>query len=105
MSATPVFNSENINARVYVEPTDVINEGMIKKEIIINDKIAEAIEKEENEKSSESLVLESAYYKEEELKKKIPKTIQRRRNKKSNNPTNTNTNTKLKLWRRKKEQQ
>ncbi len=31
MSATPVFNSENINARVYVEPTDVINEGMIKK--------------------------------------------------------------------------
>ena len=52
MSATPVFNSENINARVYVEPTDVINEGMIKKEIIINDKIAEAIEKEENEKEA-----------------------------------------------------
>ena len=73
MSATPVFNSENINARVYVEPTDVINEGMIKKEIIINDKIAEAIEKEENEKSSESLVLESAYYKEEELKKRYQK--------------------------------
>ena len=73
MSATPVFNSENINARVYVEPTDVINEGMIKKEIIINDTIAEAIEKEENEKSSESLVLESAYYKEEELKKRYQK--------------------------------
>ena len=28
------ITSENINARVSVEPTDVINEGMIKKEII-----------------------------------------------------------------------
>lgn len=70
MSATPVFTAENINARVVVEPTDVINEGMIKKEIVINDKIAEFIEKEESEKTSELLVLESAYYKEEELKER-----------------------------------
>lgn len=73
MSATPVFTSENINARVSVEPTEVINEGMIKKEIIINDKIAELIEKEESEKTSELLVLESAYYKEEELKRRYKK--------------------------------
>lgn len=70
MSATPVFTAENMNARVVVEPTDVINEGMIKKEIIINDKIAKIIEKEESEKTSERLVLESAYYKEEELKER-----------------------------------
>ena len=73
MSATPVFTSENINARVSVEPTDVINEGMIKKEIIINDKIAELIEKEDSEKISELLVLESAYFKEEELKRRYKK--------------------------------
>ena len=73
MSATPVFTSENINARVSVEPTDVINEGMIKKEIIINDKIAELIEKEDSEKTSELLVLESAYFKEEELKRRYKK--------------------------------
>ena len=73
MSATPVFTSENINARVSVEPIDVINEGMIKKEIIINDKIAELIEKEDSEKTSELLVLESAYFKEEELKRRYKK--------------------------------
>lgn len=73
MSATPVFTSENINARVSVEPTDVINEGMIKKEIIINEKIAELIEKEDSEKTSELLVLESAYFKEEELKRRYKK--------------------------------
>ena len=70
MSATPVFTSENINARVSIDATDVINEGMIKKEIIINDKIGELIEKEDSEKTSELLVLESAYFKEEELKRR-----------------------------------
>lgn len=77
MSATPVFTAENINARVVVDPTDVINEGMIKKEIIINDKIAELIENEESEKTSELLVLESAYYKEEELKKRYEELYNR----------------------------
>ena len=50
MSATPVFTAENINSRIVVDSTDVINEGMIKKEIIINDKIADLIEHEESEK-------------------------------------------------------
>lgn len=68
MSATPILTG-NMNAKVEVDPTDVINEGMIKKEIIINDKIAEIIKNEE-EKTSELLVLESAYYKQEELKQR-----------------------------------
>ena len=69
MSATPILTG-NMNAKVEVDPIDVINEGMIKKEIIINDKIAKIIENEEEEKTSESLVLESAYYKQEELKQR-----------------------------------
>lgn len=69
MSATPILTG-NMNAKVEVNPLDVINEGMIKKEIIINDKIAEIIKNEEEEKTSELLVLESAYYKQEELKRR-----------------------------------
>lgn len=69
MSATPILTG-NMNAKVEVDPIDVINEGMIKKEIIINDKIAKIIENEEEEKTSELLVLESAYYKQEELKQR-----------------------------------
>ena len=76
MSATPVFTGDNMNARVSVDPTDVINEGIIKKEIIINDKIAEVIEKEENETTSEKIVLESAYQKEEELKERYKKAFE-----------------------------
>lgn len=70
MSATPVFTANNLNTRVVVDPTDVINEGMIKKEIIINDKIEELIKQEDSETTSELLILESAYAKEEELKKR-----------------------------------
>lgn len=69
MSATPILTG-NMNAKVEVDPIDVINEGMIKKEIIINDKIAEIIKNEEEEKTSELLVLESAYYKQEKLKQR-----------------------------------
>ncbi len=69
MSATPILTG-NMNAKVEVDPIDVINEGMIKKEIIINDKIAKLIENEDEEKTSELLVLESAYYKQEELKQR-----------------------------------
>lgn len=69
MSATPILTG-NMNAKVEVDPVDVINEGMIKKEIIINDKIAKIIKNEEEEKTSELLVLESAYYKQEELKQR-----------------------------------
>lgn len=69
MSATPILTG-NMNAKVSINPIDVINEGMIKKEIIINDKIAEIIKNEEEEKTSELLILESAYYKQEELKRR-----------------------------------
>jgi superfamily II DNA or RNA helicase len=69
MSATPILTN-NMNTRVEVDPVDVINQGMIKKEIIINDKIAEIIKNEEEEKTSELLVLESTYYKQEELKRR-----------------------------------
>ncbi len=65
MSATPVLTDRD--AFVKVEPNDVINEGMIKKEIIINsgiDKIAD------DEMNSQELILESTYRKREELARK-----------------------------------
>src|SRR5574344_1512172 len=58
MSATPILTG-NMNAKVEVDPIDVINEEIIKKE--------------EEEKTSELLVLESAYYKQEELKQRYNK--------------------------------
>lgn len=66
MSATPVL-TDDMQARVVVDPTKVIEEGMIKKEILINpdiDKIAD------DEIDSETLILENAYLKRKELKKK-----------------------------------
>ena len=66
MSATPVIS--DYKSIVDVNPVDVINAGMIKKEIIINDGIAEAIKNEDDEKTSEQLVLETAFRKQEELK-------------------------------------
>lgn len=66
MSATPVLLGD-MQAKVTVDPTKVIEEGMIKKEILINpniDKIAD------DEMDSETLILENAYLKREELKKK-----------------------------------
>ena len=65
MSATPVLMNGALPVKV--NPTDVIDEGMIKREVIINndiDKIADS------ELDSEKLILESAYMKEESLKKK-----------------------------------
>lgn len=67
MSATPVLM--NGAFPVKVNPVDVINEGMIKKEIIINKDIEDVI-KIDDELDSETLILESAYKKQEELKKK-----------------------------------
>ena len=64
MSATPVF--KEYQAKYQVEPNDVINEGMIKKEIIINEKIDRV---QEDEKSSSEIVLESAYRKRLDLQK------------------------------------
>ena len=72
MSATPKIKPDPRNlARgtagyIFVEPKDVIDEGMIKKELIINEKIDEIID---NEANSQEVVLEVAYKKRLELKK------------------------------------
>ena len=66
MSATPVLTND-MQARVLVDPTKVISEGMIKKEIIINKDIDKIVD---NEMDSEQLILESAYQKRNELAKK-----------------------------------
>ena len=66
MSATPVLTND-MQARVVVNPSDVISEQMIKKEIIINNDIDKIVD---NEMDSERLILESAYQKREELAKK-----------------------------------
>ena len=63
MSATPVLSGDILLYKV--EPNDVINEGLIKKEIIINQNIDQIVE---DEIDSEKLVLEAAYQKQKELK-------------------------------------
>ncbi|MBR6252689.1 MAG: DEAD/DEAH box helicase family protein [Clostridia bacterium] len=65
MSATPVIKDSN--AKVEVNPNDVILEGMIKKEIIINNGIDKIFD---DEMDSQRLILESAYAKREALAKK-----------------------------------
>lgn len=63
MSATPVLTDMAFPYKV--NPMDVINEGLIKKEIIINldiDKISD------DEIDSEKLVLEASYHKQKEIK-------------------------------------
>ncbi|HPL22316.1 MAG TPA: hypothetical protein PKV49_01475, partial [bacterium] len=72
MSATPKIKPDprdlarGTAAYVFVEPKDVIDEGMIKKELIINEKIDEIID---DEMDSQKVVLETAYKKRLELKK------------------------------------
>lgn len=63
MSATPVL-TEDMSSRIIVDPNKVIEEGMIKKEVIINDSIDEI---DVNEITSEKLILESAWKKREKL--------------------------------------
>ena len=70
MSATPVLM--NGAYPVVVKPNDVINEGMIKKEIIINQDIDKI---DDDEFDSETLILESAYIKEEYLKEKYKEAL------------------------------
>lgn len=65
MSATPVLDDRN--TKIEVKPSDVIAEGMIKKEIIINQDIEKI---NDDEMDSERLILESAYKKREELANK-----------------------------------
>jgi type III restriction enzyme len=72
MSATPKIKPDQrdiargLAAYVFVEPKDVIDEGMIKKELIINEKIDEITN---NEIDSQEVVLDAAYKKRLELKK------------------------------------
>ena len=72
MSATPKIKPDprdlarGTAGYVFVEPKDVIDEGMIKKELIINEKINEITD---NEADSQEIVLEVAYKKRLELKK------------------------------------
>jgi type III restriction enzyme len=69
MSATPTI-TQNVFEIVRVNPSEVIDEGMIKKELIIN----EGINKIENdEKDSQEVVLEMAFQKRLELKKLFEK--------------------------------
>ena len=71
MSATPKIQptAQDIakgNAKfVYVDPKDVIEEGMIKKEIIINENLEKLVD---DEKTSQDIIIEAAYNKRLKLK-------------------------------------
>lgn len=70
ISATPQLN--NANRIVEVDLRDVRDEGMIKKEIVINPGFKEyIIDRKKNDKTADELVLESALKKRIELKKKL----------------------------------
>ena len=72
MSATPKIKPDHrdivrgMAGFIFVEPKEVIDEGMIKKELIINEKIDEITG---DESDSQEIVLEAAYQKRRELKK------------------------------------
>ena len=65
MSATPVL-LENSEAKVVVNSTDVIEEGMIKKQILINSDISKI---DDSELDSQELIMESAIDMREKLAK------------------------------------
>ena len=77
MSATPKIQptAQDIakgNAKfVYVDPKDVIEEGMIKKELIINENLEKLVD---DEKTSQDIIIEAAYNKRLELKEAYAKT-------------------------------
>jgi type III restriction enzyme len=70
MSATPILHEGEYNEKVEVNSNDVINQGMIKKEIIINEDIDKI---DDDETTSQELVLGIAYQKRLELKKAYEK--------------------------------
>lgn len=70
MSATPILHEGEYNEKVEVQSNDVIEEGMIKKEIIINEDIDKI---DDDEVTSQELVMEMAYQKRLELKKMFEK--------------------------------
>lgn len=63
---TPQEMSRGTAKYIIVEPKDVIEQGMIKKEIIINEGITRLVS---NEKTSQDIILEAAYKKRLEIKK------------------------------------
>ena len=60
MSATPVLREGEYNEKVVVQPNNVIKEGMIKKEIIINEGISKI---EDDEITSQELIMGKAFRK------------------------------------------
>ncbi|MCC6323510.1 DEAD/DEAH box helicase family protein [Candidatus Nomurabacteria bacterium] len=66
MSATPILHEGEYNEKVEVQPNDVIEQGMIKKEILINEDIDKI---DDDEKTSQELVMEIAYHKRLKLRK------------------------------------
>jgi type III restriction enzyme len=76
MSATPRITPDprdlarGTAGYVFVEPKDVIDEGMIKKELIINEKIDEITD---DEADSQEVILQTAYKKRLDLKKLFEK--------------------------------
>lgn len=70
MSATPILKEGEYNEKITVQSNDVIQEGMIKKEIIINqniDKIGD------DEITSQELIMQAAYNKRLQLKQMYEK--------------------------------
>lgn len=71
MSATPKIQpsmqdqAKGIAKLVYVDPKEVIEEGMIKKELIINKDLEKLVD---DEKTSQDIIIEAAYKKRLELK-------------------------------------
>jgi len=65
MSATPVLREGEYNEKVTVYPNDVIEEGMVKKEIVINEDIDQI---DDDEITSQELIMEAAFRKRQELK-------------------------------------
>ncbi|MFA6160512.1 MAG: DEAD/DEAH box helicase family protein [Parcubacteria group bacterium] len=70
MSATPILKEGEYNERVEVTPDRVIEEGMIKKEIVINENINKI---DDDEITSRELIMEMAYRKRLELKEDYKK--------------------------------
>jgi len=65
MSATPELREGEYDEKVIVQSNDVIKEGMIKKEIIINENIDQI---DDDEITSQELIMQAAFEKREELK-------------------------------------
>ena len=66
MSATPILKEGEYNERVEVAPSEAIDQGMIKKEIIINENIGDI---DDVNITSQELIMETAFNKREELKR------------------------------------